>query len=1386
MPKQPTDPAEFVDGIGPLPGGMDSGTLPQILDSTKVWIATNCTFRGGFVRNRPEFKKVAIDFGGDTALKSKFESGFWQSAGFFASDFGSYSLLTSQSGRLLEIIPDNQGSATIRDVTPQTNGVDDPNPAANLTAWFCDPQAERWQILNDGQSLPIFYDGTTARRSRGQNVIQYDKTAVNFTVPAVGALVTVQVVDLSGNNAAYAGPLNDDITIGSATYQVTALSTNVAVTGNYVTLAAIDSGAAGLLIPALSQLYVPPISTTSTQQFKMPLAWPLPPPSGNVFPIVVPGDTLQFHDLHIAASLGVVAGNYVTIGSYSLLVNKVTNGGKTLQLMNVNQYPPDKSITPGGLNPIPAHTFVGYSPTNTPVAITEQDTTALGVGVSFQVPIQTEYTGPIPATVKLLGFSWTLSAATQDAAINYFVTLKNVNDTPGNVVVAGAILEQVSAELPPGRMLTYGLGRIWECLTDGSSFIAGDIVGGPSGTPAYDFRDAVLRVTENSYLAGGGKFFIPGQLGSITAMKFAATLDASLGQGPLQVGTPNTIFSCQAPVDRTTWTSLTNPILTESLKGKGPLGQYGTTLVNSDTLFRAADGFGSLVLARKDFDEWRNTPISREVDYIISGDDQTLLQNATAVEFDNRWLVGCFPIQGPLGVYQQGLIALNLDPVSNMQSKLPPIYDGLWTGLNVLQFVSGTFGTKVRTFAFCYNSYYNKIELFELVTSADAVNLDNNNQPITWSFESASLFRNLKGKGPFDLVQLTDGEIYLSEIRGVVFVQSWYRPDEDSCWHPWHSVGICADNTESTDRPTQYRSRLGLGRPDSKEKGATSGRSATLGNNFQVRFQITGSCKFMGGMFKAVAAAETDFSTPICKPLCDTTGGQTNCEDCKITGDCITFPFVFYSLEAGKQYSNELLSFQVACPDGTTRTVYVPPGTINYTLPFPVGFSGPYPPLVMGCAAGGQVVETVPDNATQAQIDALVNAMILRCAQAIAEANVDCSPNPSPITNATVYYVHTCGAGETLSYSGTLPAWITIDAVNSRLVGAAGTYTGNSQSNADGTAQAVLNGWAAQELANGNLSCVSDCPLPDPAWVAPVISHDFGSSSMSVSGKVVTFAVSGTQPAFTSLSCGANEYFGTVNYNGVATNGRARFDITSYSNTEPPANGNVYCFVGIWINHTPGVDPPDYIYTATALGTFDLDFPVPDSTITPSTINIQVLANVNFDGLPAGGTGTIDGTVTIECAASICDSADWTTNPISCRLRIAGYLDSLFPAYAPALACGGSPTSWDGTLPQFTTSLGTAAYMGASTVDCMGGMEVTQFAAPVFYVPILQYNNIVPNGWDLAIYAHTSSGAATVLARYTRNDLSPIGVYTWDGPAEPVLGTPYNPPATITIEAYVP
>lgn len=966
---------------------MNSGVVPQLLPRNQTAFSTNCTHRGGFLTHRPPVRKMTLDFGDDTTLQARVENAIWQGAAAFRSEYGDEGLVASIGGRIFFFVIPIAGEVEVRDVTPITDGADDPNSSSNPIAWLW--QSERWMIINDGLKLPIFFDGAIARRSRGASQ-EVGELAIGFGPLAIGASADITLT------ADYEGPYNEVVNLNGAYYQVNAATGGL----HQVTLKNL-SEPAGLTVSAGSQLFFPtnllgqlsqaaaavrtqggvvsfqqtivggqvvsnPTPTATPEVYGIPLRFEAPAPT------IVANQYLSARD---GFGTQYLSGPAVFLGfSPQVYLNGVPPGSA------LEQYAPVYNGAIAGSSPLNFNTSASFV---TPARLSE-------VTVTVGVP----YTGELGKKVVVNGGLYEIVAVNNVPVPSNVINVTNINDTAA--VLAGAKLTTV-AELPAGRMGAYGLGRNWFSLPDGRSFVASDIVGGSSGSPALNFRDAVLRMTENEFLNGGGTFVIPGNLGDIKAMVFTANLDTSLGQGPLQVGTPSTIFSCQAPVDRTTWQDVTNPILTESLKGKGPLGQYGTILVNSDTIFRSVDGITSLILARRDFDTHGNVPISREMDRVIAIDEQGLLPNATVIQFDNRVLVGCFPFSGSLGVLHQGVIALNLDPVSGIRGKQPSIYDGLWTGLNVFQFVAGTFAGDERAFAFCYDTFVNRIQLFELMPSEAGASFDNGELPITWSCESSSLFQSVKGKGQFDLAELVDGELDVSDVVGPVTIQVWYRPDYAQCWTPWHTVRICADNMLSGAK--QFRVRVGLGRPSATDCDPTNDRPYRIGYSFQVRIQVSGSCKLRSAIFKAAPKAESLFSVQKCETICEP--GQTSaCEPCAGNPDCLEFPLVFYNLNAGKSYTNLETIFN--CANG--GVVIIPAGSVNYTLPFPTDFDGEYPPIVIACPVGGSIVRTIPSGASQADIDTIVEEMIAECVQAQAEAQCALAgppePPPAPPTTA--------------------------------------------------------------------------------------------------------------------------------------------------------------------------------------------------------------------------------------------------------------------------------------------------------------------------------------------------------------------------------------------------
>jgi hypothetical protein len=431
----------------------------------------------------------------------------------------------------------------------------------------------------------------------------------------------------------------------------------------------------------------------------------------------------------------------------------------------------------------------------------------------------------------------------------------------GKDIPSGYVIMSVP-ELPSGKMGAYGNGRNWLCNNDGLSYTAGDIVGGGSGTSAYNFRDAVLRMTENTFLQNGGSFKLPGAGDTITAMFFPAVMDTSLGVGPLQVATQRSIFSNNAPPDRTTWNALSYPISTQTSRGRGPLGQDSTIAVNTDTFFRTYDGISTLVISRREIAGWGNKPISNEIKRILKDDDQSLLSYGSAIFFDNRFIVTARPYASPGGVIHTGLATLDFDIASTFTQDANPAWEGAWVGPNTLKLLNGRVNGTDRAFIFSWNSTTQKIEILELLAeSTDAYSDDGN--PIPSVFETAVLF-NKDVKPATELVQLRDGEFYVQEIQGFVDIKVFYRPDFYPCWTLWKEVTLQGSDPAQNIQPG-YRMRVGLGEPSVEDYELGNNRPLRNGCFFQFRIEITGSCKWMSMMVSAITVPSPAFAPVECE-----------------------------------------------------------------------------------------------------------------------------------------------------------------------------------------------------------------------------------------------------------------------------------------------------------------------------------------------------------------------------------------------------------------------------------------------------------------------------------------------------------------------------------------
>lgn len=506
----------------------------------------------------------------------------------------------------------------------------------------------------------------------------------------------------------------------------------------------------------------------------------------------------------------------------------------------------------------------------------------------FSTTISTAFTTPAPGSSITLAVASNANMVVNDVLVIANVGRFKVNGLPGAGQVAGVFSAEVAQgvtgivgalvnwnhnnfNLPPGRMGAYVLGRNWMSLTDGKQFIASDLVGGASGTAANNYRDSVLNITENTFLIGGGNFSVPGNVGDIAAIIGLPTIDAALGQGPVLVVTPKAAYSCQSPVDRLTWTSVQNPILTQVMLTNAGLGQPSTVTANSDVIMRAPEGVRSLILTRNDFQTWGNTTMSYELLRVITKDNRTLLPWATATVFDNRYLISLGPIAGPTGVYHRGIAALNFDPHSTLGGKQPSVWEGVWLGIFPMQFATGYFSAVERLFCFSFNPTTLKNELNEILSDDTNQINDNGTERIAYTFESPVLFKDQDPRQR-KFKQLSNGEIYVDDLIGTVDFYVFYRPDFYPGWIPWFAWSECQSpptgEANTADFKPGYRPRMGLGEPSAKPCDPCGNRSFRLGFNFQVKIEIVGHCTFRGARFEAIEMPKPKYAPLGCTPIC--------------------------------------------------------------------------------------------------------------------------------------------------------------------------------------------------------------------------------------------------------------------------------------------------------------------------------------------------------------------------------------------------------------------------------------------------------------------------------------------------------------------------------------
>jgi len=272
----------------------------------------------------------------------------------------------------------------------------------------------------------------------------------------------------------------------------------------------------------------------------------------------------------------------------------------------------------------------------------------------------------------------------------------------------------------------------------------------------------------------------------------------------------------------------------------------------------------------------------------MNRDDPYLLEFASLVEFDNRLLATVTPQRYyDRGIYHLGIVALDFDQISDTEGvggDARPVWEGLWTGLKIMQVIVGEFNKIKRCFAVTWSDDEASFMIWEL--TKDAL-WDEDDTPIKMELETPEY-----GFGsPADRKELKGAKLWLRDVSGAVALTAKYTPDGYPTWQTWDSLNLCAevescgtDGCYPTPKMPQVRNPIVLPEP---APTCLLGQAlpSNVAYSFSARLEITG---------QATVAQMRLEATPVAD---DRLGPCSPDEACVAIEMCETDPFS-YVLEA--------------------------------------------------------------------------------------------------------------------------------------------------------------------------------------------------------------------------------------------------------------------------------------------------------------------------------------------------------------------------------------------------------------------------------------------------------------------------------------------------------
>lgn len=416
--------------------------------------------------------------------------------------------------------------------------------------------------------------------------------------------------------------------------------------------------------------------------------------------------------------------------------------------------------------------------------------------------------------------------------------------------------------VPRGKSMAYINGRLWVAVND-NTLQAGDI-------RTEDARSE-LQFTETTYLTGGGRLTFPFRINGLAPMP---TSGKGVQDAALLVGGDSAVKGVQADiVSRDIWGTVPSFVF-DILDDTGFAGQASIVRVNQDVFWRDPDGgFRSIRTSQADEQTPGNVPVSREVSRLTDYDWTGHLWACPAVTFGNRVFVGCSPYRNSAnGISWRSLAVMDFAPISTMQNKGSPIWEGEWSGLPVTHAFAGRINGVKRAFVVCHDEGGGN-SLFEIMPdNAGAVgdvvaNCEAPGETVSVPITSYIEFRRVDFGEDGIRKRLSRLDVFPAEIDGQVSVRAQWRADNAQRWQDWDSWTVCA-KTSDPEVPGETVHVWKNLRPQQRPRvksftiptriDAVTKFAAHIGFDFQIRLIVTGRCTIDRAILWAVPIDEPE------------------------------------------------------------------------------------------------------------------------------------------------------------------------------------------------------------------------------------------------------------------------------------------------------------------------------------------------------------------------------------------------------------------------------------------------------------------------------------------------------------------------------------------------